>query len=359
MEAARQRFKEGVEFFDSSEYEKARLAFLQAYALKPHPAVLLNLAQSELRSDHEAEAATHFAKYLREHAEASEEQRDAAREGLERAKEAVGVITLAVDASGADISVDGERIGVSPLDDPLYLAPGEHTIVAEKAGEVARVTLSVNAGEATDQSLTLGRAAPTAAAGTRAAEGAGEGSKPDSESAEEDESEQVAGPGRQPFFSWYADSPVAWVGTGLVVAGVTGGTVFAVSSRNYYDAAGNVASDIEDQATMRSISTKGVCNLPWGEDEKYTPDPGFRAACNKYQDRVDTGDQYKLYSALSFAAAGVFAVGTVVYWYFDAAPASDTARHMPRRRVSSSGSDARIVPIIGPQQGGVMVLGHF
>ena len=51
--AARERFKEGVAYFDKKDFEKARAAFLQAYALKKHPAVLLNLAQSEVRSGHE------------------------------------------------------------------------------------------------------------------------------------------------------------------------------------------------------------------------------------------------------------------------------------------------------------------
>src|SRR6185503_3408313 len=62
---ARQRFNEGVHFFDRGEYDKARGAFLQAWALKRHPAVLLNLAQSSLRSHHEAEAARYFEEYLR------------------------------------------------------------------------------------------------------------------------------------------------------------------------------------------------------------------------------------------------------------------------------------------------------
>src|SRR5262245_23442713 len=65
-EVARQRFREGVAHYDRQDYEKARLAFLQAYLLKPHPAVLLNLAQSELRAGRHAEAAANFAKYLRE-----------------------------------------------------------------------------------------------------------------------------------------------------------------------------------------------------------------------------------------------------------------------------------------------------
>ena len=32
IEMARQRFREGVQFYDQHQYEKARLAFLQAYA---------------------------------------------------------------------------------------------------------------------------------------------------------------------------------------------------------------------------------------------------------------------------------------------------------------------------------------
>ena len=47
---ARARFKEGVDAFDKGKFEEARLAFLQAYTLKKHPSVLLNLAQSSAKS---------------------------------------------------------------------------------------------------------------------------------------------------------------------------------------------------------------------------------------------------------------------------------------------------------------------
>src|SRR5690348_14418208 len=53
---ARQRYTEGVAAYDAGRYEDARSAFLQAYALKRHPAVLLNLGQSELRSNHPEDA---------------------------------------------------------------------------------------------------------------------------------------------------------------------------------------------------------------------------------------------------------------------------------------------------------------
>ena len=58
--AARARFQEGVEAFDKGNYEAARASFKQAYALRQHPAVLLNLAQSCLKSGHYLEAAKCF-----------------------------------------------------------------------------------------------------------------------------------------------------------------------------------------------------------------------------------------------------------------------------------------------------------
>src|SRR6202000_2446152 len=109
---ARERFKEGVAFFDKKEFDKARAAFLQAYALKKHPAVLLNLAQSELRSNHEADAAKHFAAYLRESKDASDSERQAAEAGLNATRALLAEVTVSVDESGAEVFVDGSSEGV-------------------------------------------------------------------------------------------------------------------------------------------------------------------------------------------------------------------------------------------------------
>src|SRR5215472_4781680 len=75
VKAARARFNEGVDFYDKGQYENARAAFLQAYALRKHPAVLLNLAQSSLRSGHALEAAKYFKQFLRESTSITASQR--------------------------------------------------------------------------------------------------------------------------------------------------------------------------------------------------------------------------------------------------------------------------------------------
>src|ERR1044071_2818541 len=113
-EMARRRFQEGVKFFDQKRYEEARAAFVQAYALKHHPAVLLNLAQSEIRSGHVLEAARHFSTYLRESPNVTAAERAEAEKALAAARTKLGRIHVTI-ASGAEILVDGEVIGQAPL----------------------------------------------------------------------------------------------------------------------------------------------------------------------------------------------------------------------------------------------------
>src|SRR4051812_16467076 len=144
---ARERFKEGVSYFDQKQYDKARAAFLQAYALKKHPAVLLNLAQSELRSAHEADAAKHFAAYLRESKDASDAEKQAAEAGLTAAKVAVAEVDVSVAERGAEIYVDGSLEGNSPLPGSIYVSPGPHTIEARKDGRTASAPINAVAGK--------------------------------------------------------------------------------------------------------------------------------------------------------------------------------------------------------------------
>src|SRR5262249_55530103 len=77
-EVARQRYEEGVKAFDAGRYEDARSAFLQAYALKRHPAVLLNLGMSELRGKYPEDGGNHLQQFLREHSSATADQKASA-----------------------------------------------------------------------------------------------------------------------------------------------------------------------------------------------------------------------------------------------------------------------------------------
>jgi len=124
---ARARFKEGVEFYDKGDFEQARVSFLQAYALKKHPAVLLNLAWSCVKSGHALEAEKYFKQFLSEGKEITDKQRADANDGLTQSHAKLGRIEIAAPA-GTEVTVDGEKVGTTPLADPIAVEAGAHTV---------------------------------------------------------------------------------------------------------------------------------------------------------------------------------------------------------------------------------------
>jgi tetratricopeptide (TPR) repeat protein len=338
-EMARDRFKEGVRYYDQKQYEKARAAFLQAYALKKHPAVLLNLAQSELRSGHEADAATHFAQYLRENVEAADAERRDAEKGLAAAKEKVAQVQVNVSDAGADVLVDGESHGKAPLPGALYLTPGTHRIEARKGDLVREAEVEAAAGAT--QSVTLTLAAPEAQ--KRSAPVAGRSLATDEEVNTTDVELDRSG-GRESFFSWFGHTPLAWLGAGVTVGGAAGAIGFGLAARNRYDSADKAAEEI------RFYAQRGEYNPSDRNAPCANPSPGYVEACGTYVDRVDSGDTYKTFAIVSGSAAGAAAVLTIVYYFVDAdsEPASTASVRRPV-----------IAPVIAPNAGGVSISGAF
>jgi hypothetical protein len=336
---ARERFKEGVAYFDKKDFAKARVSFLQAYALKKHPAVLLNLAQSELRSGHEADAAKHFAQYLREHKEATDSERQGAETGLTAAKALVGELDLEVDSAGAEVYIDGDLEGQTPLPGAIFLPPGSHEIVAKKEGKSATEKVTASAGQSGSLSLKLssGPKPPAAGGGTSAEHADGE--------VPEDGAEPEPPSHRKPFGKWLASTPSAMITTGLAGVGIIGGAAFALGSKASYDAADNVAGDIQDNAVnidKKNNGPKGVCVdidkwLLNNADPRYDNAAArqkrvaeYQANCDKYQDNVKSGDTFKKLAIVSFAVGGAAAVGTIIYYIADSkepGEANATSRH--------------------------------
>jgi len=335
---ARERFKEGVGYFDKKDFAKARVAFLQAYALKKHPSVLLNLAQSELRSGHEADAAKHFSQYLREHKDATEAERQGADTGLTAAKALVAEVLLELDANGAEIYVDGDLEGQAPLPGSVYLMPGAHEIQARKDGKTASASVNATAGQSTSVSLSLARtakpAAPAAPNGTELA--------PPEESTPPSHSEDEP-PSRHAF--------IPWIGVGLTGAGIIGGVAFALSSKASYDAADNVAEQIAEKAIKTDgkvdaqgmPTSKGACTNPavwlaasgpWQNktaEERADRARQYEDNCDRYKSNVKSGDTFKTLAIVSTAVAGVAAVGTIVYYLVDSRQSSNASATSKRR----------------------------
>lgn len=351
--AARERFKEGVSDFDQKQYEKARAAFLQAYALKKHPAVLLNLAQSELRSNHERDAAQHFSEYLREATDASQAERDAAQAGLTSAHAAICEITLSTEPD-ADVSVDGTLQGQSPLSAPLFLDPGTHTLQVKKGERVVNQTLTAKAGETREIKLKLPPEAAVAVA-PKAAPPSTAPSPPSSAPPEPEPERPVtsAGGGREPFFHWLLTKPAGVISGGATLLLGGGAVGFAIASHMSYSDADDIASQINDRARTDNISTQGICvdpNKVLGPGNE-TEAARFTDACSHRQDDVNKGNSFKTVATVAGIGAGVMAATTVVL-YFVTADDGRTASSMPVSRVA-------VLPWFDSKQGGVSVAGRF
>ncbi|HWA76459.1 MAG TPA: PEGA domain-containing protein [Polyangiaceae bacterium] len=368
---ARERFKEGVQYFDQKQYDKSRAAFLQAYALKRHPAVLLNLAQSELRSNHEADAAKHFAQYLREAKDATEAERQAAESGLSSAKAVVAEMTVSVDEDGATVAVDGNTEGQTPLPGPVYLSPGSHTITAKKEGREASAQVNATTGQSSSTSLRLKKAAPAAAAPApdKDKEPTAEPAKSEAPKEPEATSSQPAEsstppseePGRQrkPFIEWVTHSPIGLAGSALAVVGVGSGVGFAFASKHNYDNADEVASQIRAAVVADSLLVPGFGADPAGicgdaARQNKTAHPGeYQYACKKYRDTVDTGDTFKTVSIVSWVVAGVAIAGTAVAYFVDGTEPAGSASKKPSKVTAS------VAPWLSGNERGLFVTGSF
>jgi hypothetical protein len=349
--AARERFKEGVSYFDQKQYEKARAAFVQAYALKKHPAVLLNLAHSELRSTHERDAAQHFSQYLRESTDASPEQREAAQSGLATAKAAVSEITVTTD-SEAEVLVDGASQGTAPLVGSLFLDPGAHTVQAKKGEKVVTQNITAKAGETREVKLTL---APAVAAVAVAKPPANEQKPPpEAEEPPPDEAAPVKTGGREPFMHWLLTKPAGVISGGATLLLGGGALGFAIASSASYSEAENVAGQIDQRAKDDNVSTQGICTDPLA-----VLGPGmeaeaarFKDACAHHQDAVDKGDSFKTVATFVGVGAGVMAVTTVVLYFTTAEREGGSPSALARTRLA-------VVPWVSPGKGGLSVSGRF
>jgi hypothetical protein len=346
VEMARERFQEGVKFYDAKQYEKARLAFLQAYALKKHPAVLLNLAQSELRSGHEQDAAKHFAQYLRDNTQASAMERQEAERGLAAAKAHVAEIAVTVvSGAGAEVLVAGATEGVAPLPGPIYLKPGNHTVEARRGGRVGSQVVTAAAGQSGSVSISLtgaesGAPGPVGPApsepGAPPVAGPGPQGDPQGGGVTFDSSE-----GRQPFPRWVMENKVAWVGGGVTALGLVGGIIFAVSAKNSYDSADSVKEQILAKAVEQGEGAPCSGQKPF-----------FATACQQYDDNVSEGDTYKTLATVSFIVAGAAAAGTVVYYFVDSGKKQEATARPVRPKTA-------VVPLAGPGFSGLSVIGQF
>ena len=138
LDEARTRYERGTQLYGEGDYKLAIIEFNRAYELAPNYKVLFNIGQVNLQLGNYAAARRAFEQYLKEGGQEMQDKRRAEVEKeLVSLKNRTAHITVVTDVEGAEITIDGNPVGVTPLQAPLLVDAGQHTVAAKKSGRMA------------------------------------------------------------------------------------------------------------------------------------------------------------------------------------------------------------------------------
>lgn len=151
LREAGERFDRGVTFYDEGDFGAALAEFRRAYELTGHWGVLYNLGQVSAALNRNVDAVRCFEDYL----ESGGGEIDAARRAeveqrLRELRSRLATLTVTVDVDGAEVLLDDEIVGTTPLPEPIYVAAGPHVVVArhpEHGSERRSLTLASETAE--------------------------------------------------------------------------------------------------------------------------------------------------------------------------------------------------------------------
>ncbi len=273
-------FRAGLKLFERSDYEGARLEFLQAQAVFARPSLLRNLALCELKTHRPLEAIQHLRAYLAD-ASTTDEKRENAKKSLDEAFAQTGHASVHAN-DGAVLSVDGQaQPGTAPFRAPFDTIPGHHVLEAQIGTRRTTRDVDLPAGVMTEVDL---RFVPDAAAPSDARTGTTQGTG----------GSEVLTPPREPrpsFWNTRHTFGVAAAGLAIVAGGVGGGLLFARDGH---------VSDGKDALAERS----SPCAQP------------SSAACSKYDGARDGIKDTEVGAAIAigaFVALGVTAAA-LIFW---------------------------------------------
>lgn len=173
---ARELFQRGVDAYARGVYYEALQAFQEAYQLRPHPSVRVNIANCYDKLDRPAEAIQAFEQFLGSGSGSPQQQREV-QDALERLRKRVGRLVLRVQPDGARVVIDNSDERRSPLPDSVLLKAGRHQVSASLDGhETALRVVDIQAEATIELLITLPKlegaqvaSAPPAAAAAAAA----------------------------------------------------------------------------------------------------------------------------------------------------------------------------------------------
>ncbi len=157
LEEAMPHFQKGVELYDENDFSGALIEFKRAYDIAQDYHVLFNIAQTAYQVQNYAAALDAFQRYLDGAGSSIDRKRKSYVDGeIAKLKGRVAQVRVTVNVANADISVDDEKVGTSPLDHPLVVSQGKRKITATIDGKPpVSKTIEVAGGDSTNVVLDM------------------------------------------------------------------------------------------------------------------------------------------------------------------------------------------------------------
>ena len=146
---ARRHFKLGIRLYQDTNYAGALAEFEAAYAAKPGPGSLQNVALCQRALFRYREAAQTLEQLLTQHGtELSSGEKKAVSDAITELDGLVGSVVIDVEPSDAKVTIDGRALSLAEQRAGVELNVGEHTVIAEESGYARLVrVLSVASGQ--------------------------------------------------------------------------------------------------------------------------------------------------------------------------------------------------------------------
>lgn len=155
--AAKEAYDAAVVLLNNKDCGRAIAKYRQAYDLSQDPRLLFDIAVCERDLRAYAQMQELLLRYEREAGgEMSAGQRADVEAALAAIHNLVGTVHLTVSEEGAEVTVDSELVGTTPLATPLVVDLGQHALSVKKAGfDPAARAIEIPGGDETTIEITL------------------------------------------------------------------------------------------------------------------------------------------------------------------------------------------------------------
>ncbi len=256
--------KDGAQHYQQGAFAEALEKFRQAYEVFPSPKLLFNIGQANRELGRDVEAVESFERFLFEATDASPELVSEAKRSVNELAPKIGKMLIDCSIDGVEITVDGRKIGKTPLADFIWVSGGSHQVTATHPSIIPVVqTVSVAPGTIEPlairpRSIPLASAVGRVPSSSRAPAAALQAARPTTSSAESK--------------GWWLGRKWTWVAAGSTVVFVTAGAIAGSLMQSKYDDLRNTCGKAAgthwtgcSSGDISSLDTrKDVANVFWG-----------------------------------------------------------------------------------------------